>query len=428
MPKQNKYIRDPFTRNFRYPRGEIPAGVDSGRVMGPDDLLELVVRLDEHVGHFLGHQLCYRPAIRDLLRMAYAVSLRPQEGRWPEFVFLIETPPENEKWWSGYVDLHKARLDLELLQRISAAVAPRPYALLIGRSTEFSQVLGMRRSEATSTLDVDHNWSPCVQVHGPGFISVQVPGSNGYAVQLRNGRLAWFDDISDCRSVHSLVHSALEIVGQSPSLFRPHSEEDVEKAEAQSFHLLMRAVSNALATALDLRHGGTVVITDYEDGQPGYARRGLRASHLPLARLARFDRPRDESNTFSLGKADAVLQAAKMLAHLTAVDGAVVLDRSLELRRFGAVFEHPGPPECRKIEPAATTQQANDHWDKLEVYDLSRKGTRHQSAAGFCANHAGTIAFVISQDREIRCFEGLVDDRVVVRGPLSASFTRSAPL
>lgn len=396
--------------------------------MGPDDLLELVVRLDDGVGHFLGPQLVYRPSMRDLLRMAYEVSLRPQEGRWPEFVLLREVPPENEKWWSGFVDLHAAPLDLDLLQRISAAVAPRPYALLIGAFAQFCQVLGIRRSEATSTLDVNHNWSPCVQVHGPAFISVQVPGSNGYALQLRNGKLAWFDDISDCRSVHSLVGAALENVEPLHSLFRVDSEEDVEKAAAQSFHLLMRAVSSALATALELRHGGTVVITDYKDDQGGYARPGFQASHLPLAHLARLDRPLDESNTFSLRKADAVLHAAKMLAHLTAVDGAVVLDRSLELRRFGAVFAHAEIAECRRIPPAATTQDAIDDWGKLEIYDLSKKGTRHQSAAAFCAKHAGTIAFVISQDREVRCFEGLEGGRVVVRGPLSASFTRSAPL
>ena len=128
------------------------------------------------------------------------------------------------------MDLHAAPLDLELLQRLSVAVAPRPYALLIGAFAQFCQVLGIRRSEATSTLDVNHNWSPCVQVHGPAFISVQVPGSNGYALQLRNGKLAWFDDISDCRSVHSLVGAALENVEPPHSLFRPDSEEDVEKA------------------------------------------------------------------------------------------------------------------------------------------------------------------------------------------------------
>ena len=171
-----------------------------------------------------------------------------------------------------------------------------------------------------------------------------------------------------------------------------------------------------------------MVITDFRDDQDGYARRGFEASHPPLAQLARLDRPLDESNTFSLRKADAVLHAAKMLAHLTAVDGAVVLDRSLKLRRFGAVFGHAEIPECRRIAPAATTQHANDDWDKLEVYDLSKRGTRHQSAAGFCAKQVGTVAFVISQDREVRCFEGLEGGRVVVRGPLSASFTRSAPL
>jgi hypothetical protein len=82
-----------------------------------------------------------------------------------------------------------------------------------------------------------------------------------------------------------------------------------------------------------------------------------------------------------------------LLAQLTRVDGALVIDDYLRPLGFSAVIrttqEWAGPVEgMSRLAPG--------------LVDLTKFGTRHRSAVTFAANCAGSIAFVISQDGAVR--------------------------
>lgn len=206
------------------------------------------------------------------------------------------------------------------------------------------------------------------------------------------------------------------------------SEDEGSRIELQSRSLLRRAVCGMLATALELRHGGSVVISNSLELGSGFTSLGTQAGPISLGRLSRIHHVIDPTDALSAKKVDEVMHAARVVAQLTAVDGAVLLDETLGVRSFGAVFQGVESTPCRWAPPGASVESAIADWNELPEFDIEAKGTRHRSAARFCARNPGSVVFVISQDREMRCFEGLDEGRAVVRGPLSSAFTRSTPL
>lgn len=82
-----------------------------------------------------------------------------------------------------------------------------------------------------------------------------------------------------------------------------------------------------------------------------------------------------------------------LLAQLTRVDGALVIDEYLRPLGFSAVI---------KMTPEWTGPVENMSSLERGSVDLTKFGTRHRSAVTFAANSPGSIAFVISQDGAIR--------------------------
>lgn len=91
---------------------------------------------------------------------------------------------------------------------------------------------------------------------------------------------------------------------------------------------------------------------------------------------------------------------AKALAGLSCVDGCVVVDGDLAVLGFGGEIRvdeakaSSAPRSLRNIKTGELTPE-----DELLSF-----GTRHRSAYRLCKVHPGTIAFVISQDGDLRIF------------------------
>lgn len=77
----------------------------------------------------------------------------------------------------------------------------------------------------------------------------------------------------------------------------------------------------------------------------------------------------------------AVEECSDALAALSAIDGAVVMDRDLSLIGFGATLNIPPKKDAG-----------------------GRGGHRHKSAGAFCKRHPGTVIFVISQDGPVTVY------------------------
>ena len=191
----------------------------------------------------------------------------------------------------------------------------------------------------------------------------------------------------------------------------PSVHEDVVRAVGQ--HLLRRA----LAAMRRAQHGGTLLIVppDHQGDLevPGVTlkyrfadqdtRRRFRQLIVSIiatlqevaAREGRthvdwaFYRERQDPALRALE--EAVVELAQLMASLSAVDGAVVMNRRFELIGFGGEITAATPvTQIHRAIDLEATQTAAEVVDGV--------GTRHRSVYRLCQAHPDTLGFVVSQD------------------------------
>ena len=96
------------------------------------------------------------------------------------------------------------------------------------------------------------------------------------------------------------------------------------------------------------------------------------------------------------------------LAQLSAVDGALILTRELELVAFGAKLHVPNKWTGKTLEGPD-----GFGYPSRNAFAAQRYGTRHNSAINFAAECEGSTVFVISQDGPIRAFIRFNEDTVL---------------
>jgi hypothetical protein len=88
---------------------------------------------------------------------------------------------------------------------------------------------------------------------------------------------------------------------------------------------------------------------------------------------------------------------AKLVGMLANIDGCVVLDNDLKVLGFGSKIG----VSKREIKPKDCYDLGSNR-----PIDINNFGTRHQSTYRLCAKRPGTLAFVVSQDGNLRLFYG----------------------
>jgi hypothetical protein len=88
----------------------------------------------------------------------------------------------------------------------------------------------------------------------------------------------------------------------------------------------------------------------------------------------------------------AVFELSRVIANLTAIDGAVVLDKRFALVGFGAEVSAELPT------PERVWRALDTEGRQREPDDIENVGTRHRAAYRFVHDHADGLALVISQD------------------------------
>jgi hypothetical protein len=97
-----------------------------------------------------------------------------------------------------------------------------------------------------------------------------------------------------------------------------------------------------------------------------------------------------------------LLTHADIVGNLSCVDGCVVLNRRLQVCGFGSEIKITDSQQ--KNSPRAFKNfKTGEVWPDREFFD-GIGGTRHKSAARLCKAHEGVVAFVVSQDGELRVF------------------------
>ena len=87
-----------------------------------------------------------------------------------------------------------------------------------------------------------------------------------------------------------------------------------------------------------------------------------------------------------------MFELSRIIANLTSIDGAVVLDKRLGLVGFGAEVSAELPA------PTKVYRSTDTEGKTRELDDIENVGTRHRAAYRFVNDHPAGLALVISHD------------------------------
>lgn len=367
--------------------------------------------------------------LEEALSAAFQASLTTEEGRPTRFRLLL-TPagelPEHGVPNEGVLRLRFDRsraLQADELRRLSPA-APFETAL-IGADAEGDKlrIWGLAHSgpawlaPSWGGRSPVPNWTydPIVHVTGPGKIAVRCAGKLVGAIErglLVDTTMDVFDsDWLPARFAREREEVRAEHDARQASAPSPTSVEHSLIGRIGQ-HLLRRAIQLVRGAA----HGGLFLFVGADRDAEGPGLNGLRLKY-------RFERDEPSrryrtlllqiltevaaaSRNTSVGWSDfaadpsaalerleqSVFELSRVLANLTAIDGAVVLDKRFGLVGFGAEVSAELPT------PAGVFRALDVEARRRTPEAVENVGTRHRAAYRFASDHREGLAVVVSQD------------------------------
>ncbi len=383
-----------------------------------------------------------RELFGEALASAFQASLTSEEGRPTRFRLLltpVERLPEAGAPNQGVLRLRFDRsrpFHPDELRRLSPST---PFAnALIGAHEEDGRlrIWGIAHSGPawlTPTWggrSVVPNWSydPIIHVTDPGQIAVRCAGKLVGALErgeLVNATMDVFESewlpalFAREREEVRAEHAAMQARTASPTLV-DHTL--VGRIAQQMFRRAIQLVRTA-------RHGGMILVVDAApESLPGLRLKYRFAQDEPARRyrallLQILDNLAAASAKDSVGWSDfaadgsesserlerALFELSRLISNLTAIDGAVVLDKRFSLLGYGAEVSAELPA------PARVWRALDVEGRERELDDVENVGTRHRAAYRFVndhprgiaivVSHDGGVSFVANQDREIVFWE-----------------------
>jgi len=370
-----------------------------------------------------------RSQLGEALSVAFQASLTSEEGRPTRFRLLLtpmEQLPENGAPNQGVLRLRfdqTRALHADELRRLSPST---PFeTALIGAHVEQEKlrIWGIAHSGPAwlaptwggRSLIPNWTYDPIIHVTGPGQLAVR---SAGKLVGALNGGLLvdamvdvfeseWLPAMFAREREEALAeHAARQVQTPSPTLAE-HSL--VGRVGQQMIRRAIQLVRGA-------RHGGMILVADatpeavptrvdglrlkYRFGQdePSHRYRTLLleilegvAATTSKASVGWSDFALDASPRLEQLE-QSVFELSRLVANLTAIDGAVVLDKRLGLLGFGAEVSAELPAPSRVFRALDTEGK------EREPDDIENVGTRHRAAYRFVNDHPRGLAIVISHD------------------------------
>jgi hypothetical protein len=367
--------------------------------------------------------------LEDALSAAFQASLTVEETRATRFRLLLTAPeqlPDAGVPNQGVLRLRFDRsrpLNADELRRLAPAV-PFETALIAAHAEEDKlRIWGVAHSGPAwlsptwGGRSVVPNWTydPIIHVTAPGQIAVRCAGQ--LIGTLERGLLVdaaldvfdsnWLPDLfARERQLVQAEHAALQARVASPTAVQ-HSL--IGKVAQQMLRRAIQLIRGA-------RHGGLILIVDTANNAESTKLRGLRLKYS----LAQ-DEPSHRYRTLlfqileavakasakdSVGWLDfasnqsahfeeleqAVFEQSRVLSNLTAIDGALVLDKRFGVLGFGAEVSAELPT------PERVWRALDAEGEVRRPEDVENVGTRHRAAYRFVNDHPDGLAVVVSQD------------------------------
>jgi hypothetical protein len=367
--------------------------------------------------------------LREALSIAFHASLTSEEARPTRFRLLLmsaEALPERGAPNEGVLRLVFGRTRAATADELRQLAPAAPFETsLIGISPVEGKlrIWGLAHSGPAwlaptwGGRSVVPNWTydPIVHVTGPGQVAVRCAGKLIGA--LEQGALVdALMDVFDSDWLPAMFDHEREEVRREHAAQQARAPIPTDAAPSLVGLVGQHMLRRAIQLVLGARHGGLILIADVLPGAPFAGLAGLSLKYRfdqsePAHRyrtllLQMLDRLANGSNNPSVDWADfagdtsldleklenAIFEMSRVIAGLTEIDGAVVLDKAFSLLGFGAeVSSEIAPPArvWRALDPEGAEREVN------AVEDV---GTRHRAAYRFVRQHPRGLAIVVSHD------------------------------
>lgn len=407
---------------------------DGHETRGPDELADVIIHdlsgLDKILG--MPSPNCYfsnsdnhwltEGGLRQLIKVSYYASLISEEGRYPR-VSLFWSIYKHE-WFDIGAFTNEEPITVEKIRKLAPICQNQTTAIRVKLIDGILKTTGITALNYEG-LDIhlgrpgfapggrEHN----IQVHilGPGHIRVEIATIE---YELRAGRIRQCTELFTLPSIRKLTKEFSAKVGKEVIEKKAASDED-----AKLFGGLENCFDNCHLLELVLRpiinagHGGSLLIVSQNDLDRLIERDkeliiSQRVANLDLLNLAAehlgecidFWTPREnltEDSRFRrwIQTRGRLASSAHAIGGLSSVDGCVVLTRDLSVVGFGVKID-----VSRDKAITSRIQFCNAVNNKVVELDEIEKfgGMRFQSALRFCKKNPNALAFVISQDRDMK--------------------------
>jgi len=360
--------------------------------------------------------------LHQALSAAFQASLMSEEGRPIRFRLLltpVDALPESGSPNEGVLRLRFDRrrpLTGDELRRLSPA-APFETSL-IGAEAEGHalRIWGVAHSGPAwlaptwGGRSIVPNWTfdPIIHVSGPGKLAVRCAGKLVGAIE--RGEVVdatmdvfgseWLKEMfAREREQTRAEHNAQQFGSASPTLVEPSLVGRLgQHMLRRAIQLIRGAQHGGMLLAVDADVRGLLLKYRLEQDEPARRYRTLLfrileavAAATSKASVGWSDFARDP-NPHLEKLEQAVFEWSRVTANLAAIDGAVVLDKSLGLLGFGAEVsaDLPAPLHVYRALDAEGRELVRD--------DIENVGTRHRAAYRFVSAHPSGLAIVVSQD------------------------------
>jgi hypothetical protein len=356
--------------------------------------------------------------LRRILELLNYASGIPEEGRYPRFSVLATAA---EQPVDGAWRLSNPRpVSVSELRRLLPATDAQKSALLIEWSPDDAiAIVGL--------VDMGTSWRRArlglaYHYNAPPNLIIEVERPNRFSIYQGQFRLGTFSDgeLDTPRGLDMplFLHAPTSagLADLCTRLVRPKREppKEYHSIEFTALWNCYASIANSIALA---SHGGTLILlaSPEIDAKTTRVKYGLRSSRLSDAFVAFMNaRHRSADRYFDqdMGKRVAAGELAKLdrewqrrfeelvecirfVARLAECDGAVVLNRSLDVLGFGCELTAPLAPGYTVL------SKSEDFGSSVKPLDVEQFGMRHRSALKYVSQHPGAVALVVSQDGPI---------------------------
>jgi hypothetical protein len=402
---------------------------DKKETHGPESLADAVIHELRAIDSIVRMPISYfsktddhwlsENGLRELIQIAYYASQSPEEGRYPRASFFWGA--YKHEWLDTCEFSNEDVVTVEKVRKLAPICHNQTTAIRVKLLNKKLVIAGLTALKFEGLdvfpgrpgfLPINREFNIQIHILGPGHI--RVDATDEY--ELRAGSLRQCTRLSQLPPITLLTSEFSAAVSQNIIKKRAISNED-----KNLFGGLEYCFDNCHLLELILRpiiqsgHGGSVLIVPRNQLDHltqnalivANAASNLNLSTLATEHLGRcidFCLSADTSDTgmrFSqwIQTRGRLASAANAIGDMSSIDGCVVLTRDFSMVGFGVKIN-----VSREDAQNSKIQYRNASTNSLvELNELEKfGGMRFQSAMRFCKKYPNVLAFVISQDRDMK--------------------------